>query len=354
VQKQLEELAGLTESGSVTPTGTNPGDLPIIGAIQGKYAERITASLAELLTSSAHETLEVYAVNESLPEDGYYTPDSATTGRLTTQYGNLDEFDASLVKKGTRASHRRAVGTDPRERPHPFGNDSTGYVGVPAAAAKVQWLDYERQTTQAATPDQTVAAEFGDVKLYDVETAPSGFDTRPFLVYDLPLANAGDVDAAVFDTYGNNRTDGEGDFAWGQVFRTDHEFRGDAVLSNGRLRITLDEGANTTSAERWDDTNSQWADVSLGSSDWHLFDIDLTHPGAAQVRARLTYSDGPELFELAAVLHRGWEDLQLYSPPDTQVPSGLQTRLDPIASSQVVDLNSERTLISRGVLRANG
>lgn len=62
-------------------------------------------------------------------------------------------------------------------------------------------------------------------------------------------------------------------------------------------------------------------------------------------------SSAGELFELAAVLHRGWDGLQLYSPSDSEIPDGLVNRLDPIAAAAIVDPQPERTLIDRKVLR---
>jgi hypothetical protein len=350
VRKQLSKLAGLDGSGDVTATGTRPGEFRIEGQFRGKYAELATTELTELLEADVLDTVVCYGVGDRTPEDGYYAPERGSNSRIRPQTPGALTFDGDLSKEGTRASHRRAVATNPKERPHPWGNDTTGDVGVPAAASKVQWVTFERDDTQAATADSTITAEFGDVDRFDVETPPSGFETRPSLAYDLPLAQAGNVDAAVFDTYGRPRTDVEGDFAWGQVFRSDHAFRGDIVIENGRLRLRLDEANNTLSAERY--TSGSWSDVSLNAAGWQLFDVDLRRPGAAQVRARLTFEDSTngDLFELACVLHRGWDDLLLYSPADLQVPGGLVTRLDPIAASTVIDPQPERTLIARSEL----
>jgi hypothetical protein len=351
VRRQLSKLAALEGAPAVEATGAEPGEFGVRGQFRGKHAERATTELTELLQADVLDAVALYGVGASTPADGYYTAERGTNSRLRPQTPGALSFEGDLTREGTRASHRRAVGTDPKQRPHPFGNATTAYVGVPAAASKVQWLDYERSQTTPATPDDTVAAEFGDVDRYDIGAAPSGYGDRPYLVYDLPLANAGDVDAAVFDTYGESRIDAEGDFAWGQVFRGDHVFDGDAVIENGRLRVTLDEAAQSTTAERY--TSGSWSPVSLGASDWQLYDVDLTHPGAAQVRARLAFEDATsgDLFELEAVLHRGWDDLQFYSPAGLSVPPGLQTLLDPIAAGSVIDPQPERALIARSELR---
>jgi len=353
VAKQLTKLAGLDGTGSVTATGTQPGGYRVDGQYKGKYAERATTELRELLEADALESVVLYGVGAPTPEDGYYTTEGGSTSRAAPQTPAVINFDGDLSKEGTRRSHCRAIRTDAKQRSHPWGNDTTGYVGIPATASKVQWLTYIQDDTQSATADDTVSAEFGDVDRFDVESAPSGFGDRPYLAYDVPYAEEGNTDAAVFDTHGDPRTDTDGDFAWTQVFKPDHNVQGDLLLSNGRLRVTLDEASNTLTAERWDDANSQWADVSLNAADWQLFDADLTHPGAAQVRARLTFenSTNGNLFDLAAVLHRGWEDLLLYSPDDLQVPSALVTRLDPIAAATVIDPQPERTLLDRSVLR---
>ena len=96
------------------------------------------------------------------------------------------------------------------------------------------------------------------------------------------------------------------------------------------------------------------SEIAIFSLERHRLSQLLERPGAAAVRVRLTFEDSSTggLFELAAVLHRGWDDLQLYSSPDKQVPSGLVTRLDAIASTRAVDPQPERTLIDREVLRA--
>jgi len=351
VRRRLSKLAGLESGAAVEATGTEPGEYRIDGQFRGKFAERATAELTELLEADVLDAVELYGVGASTPEDGYFQAERGTNSRPRPQTPGVVAFDGDLSKEGTRASQRRAVATDPKERPHPWGNDTAELVGVPAAATKVQWLDYERTQTESASPADTVTAEFGDVDRFDLAAAPTGFEDRPLLVFDLPLAESGNVDAAVFDTYGDARTDADGDFAWGQVFRSDHVFEGDAVLSNGRLRVTLDGDTNTLTAERY--ASGSWSAVSLGASDWQLFDVDLRHPGAAQVRARLTFEDSAsgDLFELEAVLHRGWSGLQFYSPDNLQVPSGLVTLLDPIASARVLDPQPERTLVPRSELR---
>jgi len=348
-QARLEALAGLDALGAVESTGQQPADLRLNGQYRGEYAEMLRTELRELASSPTKDALAWYAIGGGDPDAGYYTAESTSGGRLRPQADAITTFDVSLTQKGTRASHRRAIRPDPKERPHPWGNDTTEYVGVPAAAGKVQWLSRERDATAAATPVDTVTAEFGSVERYDVAASPASVGDRPYLVYDLPLSESGPVDAHVYDTYGRAEINADGDFAWQEVHRSDHVPRGILVIENGRLRLRLDE-TNGLAAERY--SAGSWAGVTLGTSDWRLFDADLRRPGAAQVRARLTFEDTTtgDLFELACVLPRGWADALFYSPADLQVPSGLVTRLDPIAATTVKDVQPERTLIERGTL----
>jgi len=351
-QARLEALAGLNALGAVETTGQQPADLRLDGQYRGEYAEMLRTELRELASSPTKDALAWYDTdaNTTDPDAGYYTTKSTSGGRLRPQATAITTFDVSLTRAATRGSHRRAVRIDPKERPHPFGNDTTELVGIPATAGKVQWLSRERTATAAATPTDTVTAEFGGVDRYDVTTSPAAVGDRPYLVYDLPLAESGAVDVHVYDTYGRAEIDADGDFAWQEVHRSDHVPRGVLVVETGRLRLRLNEATGLT-AERY--SAGSWSTVSLGTSDWQLFDVALRRPGAAQVRARLTFEDtaSGELFELAAVLSRGRDDALLYSPSGVQVPSGLVTRLTPIAATTVLDLQPERTLIERSELR---
>jgi len=119
--------------------------------------------------------------------------------------------------------------------------------------------------------------------------------------------------------------------------------------------VALREGAETRLDCYTDQAHDARGSAVCGPEErWirTVIDADLRRPGAAQVRARLTFEDTTtgDLFELAAVLPRGWADALFYSPADLQVPSGLVTRLDPIAATTVTDVQPERTLIERGTL----
>lgn len=364
-QRQVSQLAG-TETGApfVTPTGNDPGDLRLRGQYRGPYAERLNAELRELLGADAIDAVALYRVGNTTPEDGYYTPErNVDGGRVQPQTAGAVAFDARLVEKGDLGAFRRAVhagSVDARTISHDFGNATTGYVGVPATATHVTWAHNDLSTTQAASADDTVAAEFGDVDRFDIESAPAGVGTRPYLVYELDPADAGDVDAGVWDTYGDARVV-NGTCAWQAVYRSGHRFVGVPHVDTGRIRTDLDTSGGL-SAERWDDGTGSWTSVTLGTADWALDDVDLVRPGVAHVHVQLTFratadttdrSQG-DLYPLDAYWHRGWADVQ-FAIPETEsgpIPTDLVTYLDPIASDSVVNPLPNRTLIAREDLRA--
>ncbi|GAB6863217.1 hypothetical protein ACFR97_10285 [Haloplanus litoreus] len=351
---QNVETYGMLDGGSggVESVSSDPNQRTFDGVYGGQYAAKMATELAELAQGVDLGGIPIHGRPGQTPFDGYYVVESADVDPADARTDNLWNYSLTLRRKGTKAEYRVAAKTDPKERPHPFGNDTTELVAIPATADAIRWVSRDKTQQQAVGgPTATVSAELGDLSQFDVTNAP--YD-RPYLVYRIAYGAESPVDCRVWDTRRlANKLDGDGDLQWAKVFATSHDPVGALVADNGRLRVTLDEGANTLSAERWDDANGQWTSVPLGSSDWQLFDVDLTHPGAAQVRARLTFEDtsSGDLFEVELALHRGWDDLLLYSPADLQVPSGLVTRLEPIAASTVIDPQPKRTLIARQELR---
>lgn len=364
---EVATLAGISSLPAVEKTGSQADEITLAGAYRGRYADRLGTELRELLDADALDAVPFYGVNDTPPDEAYVTADRAEGGRVAPVSDAAAQFRGRLVAQGTRATHRRAVhaaAQSSRQISHDFGNSVVGYIGVPSSATKVKWVSNDTTARTTATADQTVAAEFGDVALYDVETAPTSPDVtgRPYLVYDLPYADEGDVDAGVWDTYGvSSKTDADGIVAWQRVFAAAHEFRGVPVIETGRLRTTLDTAAGLT-AERWDDGAGSWASVTLGTSDWVLDEVDLVRPGAAHVYAQLTFratadttdrSQG-DLYPLDAYWHRGWDDVQFAIPEGESgpIPSDLVTLLDPVAADTVINPRPDRTLLSREDLRA--
>jgi hypothetical protein len=367
-QRRIAALAGSeAATPSVAATGLQPGDLRLRGQYRGPLGERLATELRELLTADHIDQAVFYRVAANVPEAAYYSASESAGARVAPQTPAAVDFDGSLVEAGGLGDFRRAVHagpTDTRQVDHNFGNATVGYIGVPAAAGPVRWLSNDTTAQQPAAPDSTVSAEFGDVELFDIDAAPAAVGDRPYLVYDLPPTNAGDVDTVVFDTYGDAETrtiNGTDVFAWQAVYRSGHRFRGEAVIETGRIRTTLAPDADTITAERWDDATGTWSSVSLGTSDWVLDDADLVRPGPGHTRAQLTFratadtadaSQG-DRYRLDARYHRGWADVQFAIPGGESgpIPTDLVTLLDPIASDSVVNPAPNRTLLPRSDLR---
>lgn len=360
-RQRLSQLAAISGSGTVEPTGSEPGEFRVEGQFRGDAADMLAREVAELADSDAVDSVEVSSTGDAFANAGYYSVERIQSARFRPQQPKVADYAVRLAREGTRDSHRRAIlagSTSGRQVTHDFGNADVGYMGVPQTATDVRWVKYDITANQTVgSADATNEAEFGTVDLYDLETAP--YD-RPYLAYNLFYADAGNVDAAVFDTYGRTEFALENNFSWGQVFTASHEFTGVPVVETGVLRTTLE--AESLSAERWDDGAGAWSSVSLGTSDWVLDAVDLMRPGAAYTEAQLTFrasadttdaSQG-DLYRLNGYWHRGWDDVQ-FDIPDGEsgpIPSDLVTLLDPIASDRVVNPRPTRELVPREELRA--
>jgi hypothetical protein len=141
------------------------------------------------------------------------------------------------------------------------------------------------------------------------------------------------------------------------VYVTDHEYRGDIVIENGRIQLVIDRSTAPHDLTVAGYSSGSWQDVSLGTSDWRLADIDIREISPVSVRARTRWTDtgGSDTHSLDMALHRGWTRTQFFEPTDStgtliqsqQAPQGLVDRLDPIASTIRTDPDPRRGLIAR-------
>lgn len=354
-RKALDRLSQVDNLGSVSSTGSEPGDVSLDGQLRDDFAELLGTELRELLQAPGIEYLEYYAVDRETPDAGYYPADQNRGGRVQPQTGGVVTFDLELVREGTRGSHRRRIQTRPASVEHQFGTATDAPVGVPAAARDVHWLDSDGTTRAPASPATTLSAEFGSVALYRADQAPTG--DSPQLVYDLPHEHAGDVDAALFDTWNNPERDTQGRFAWQQVHAPDHEYRGEAIIENGLVQARIDLATDPHEVSVTGYTNGSWSTASLGSSPWRLAAIDIRDISPVAVRARTRWTDtsGAATHTLDMALHRGFTRFQFTEPTTAdgsliqsqQAPQGLVDRLDPIASAVRTDPDPRRGLIAR-------
>ena len=341
-----------------------PGSVRLAGSYRGDLADVMAREYEELHDADGYGAVPLFATEgESTDRDGYYVLEEADTAPAAPQSeGVLHSFSSRLELSGSRSSHFRAVEITVDAVDNPLGTTEEARIGVPAAATDslTRWYDYSANTLTDATPTETVATEFGDVALYDVASAPS--TTSAALVYDIPYAEQGKTDVRVWDDREtSSKTDAEDVVQWARVFITAHEYQGRPVVSNGRLRVLLDEDPTTQpglQAERWDDATSEWASVALapeGNPDgWALVDADLTHIGPAAVEAQLLFraDDGTQA-PLNARLSRGANTILFATPPNAPdaTPVSLREVVEPIASNRLQTAGESLGLRAREDIR---
>ncbi|WP_277540234.1 hypothetical protein [Haloarcula laminariae] len=336
-------------SGTVSTISTEPGTQTVKGYYVGKLAWKLAAELKQL--PALGSPLPVYGTRDP-DAQGYYAIESVQTNAAEAPVADwLQEYTISLTRGGGRSSNYRAVRTgDIYQADHPFGNETTGELAVPAPATDVQWLDEETGETATASLVTTRSAERDGIKVYDAWAAPF---QGPTLVYDLPYREEGEVDPRVWDERGvGSKTDADGTLQWQKVFSPAHDYAGERILDNGLYRLRFAPDGAGLSAERWDDGASSWTDQSLGASDWELSAVDVRRIGVERVDARVTFEDPTQSptasYPLSLSAKRGWTD-PLWAELDGEgaVPSGLVDLLSPIASEQIYDAVGEQGLVDR-------
>jgi len=388
---QLSEQGVLGSDAIVESVSSEAADLTLTGRYAyGRYHSELLATELEELADSTLGAVPLYGENTS--RSGYYQIGSAQVEPVHAGGRDIWEWTLSLTNVGTRQSQLQALETSPShpDPSHPFGNETTALVGIPAAARRVRAVDSTSSPTlrRNPSPTQTVETEFGRVELYDATTLSID---DPVYLYDVPKAETPAVDVRVYDTRGR-----EGKYidatsgrvrVWQAVYGQDHEFDGDVVLDSGRIRITLDDGS--FGAEEWNPdpaadqpgtglygdglysdgfyggTRGQWEPVSLPSydagdldTDWQPADIDLTHVGQACVAAQVEFeavagTNAGAIYALDIEVERGRDTLEVWPPESASdpIPDDLRALLSPIASKSVVDSGVEKSLVAREEVR---
>lgn len=352
---------GVITSGQPVAEGisSNPDDVQLEGEFRGEYAEEMAHELEDLVNNSNIDHAPFYRVDNDgnwlrSKEEGYYALKSASVSPSDPRGGSVNHYSwtVNVVRKGAPKEFWRGVAINEREIDHTFGNDLYGHVGVPAAAEKVIWWDKVTGARSIPTPVTTRSTAYGDVEIFDIDEVD--YESQ-HLLYWLDLHRDGRTDTAVWDDRGyDSKTDGNGIPQWFEVFDTSTQPEGAYVLTNGYLRVRLDDTAGTLTAEEWDDANSTWADVGLtqpaGTS---LFDADLIEISMMQARAQLTFDDNGTLFTLNAILDRG-RDAVLFHIPDGEngpIPTNIEDWIRPIASTTLVDPQPMKLVVPREEVR---
>jgi len=355
-RQQLQALLG-DDVGEVESVAPEPGERTLQQDYVDEYAAVRAKELAEL-ANGISQPLPLHATGTTSTVDAYVSASRASTSPIDPRgREQFQRAELTISEAGTRASHWRETCTSVVQVDHPFGTTQTAEVGVPAAASKVRWYNPRTGAREAVTVRATRVGKNRNVDVLHASDSTyyqPGNNLFPKAIYDIPYGEIGWTDPRVWDGRGNaNKEDANGRTQWQKVFSTDHVFTGKLYIENGLVRVIFDEPANSLTVEEWDTGTSSWTTVSQGASDWELFDVDLRRLGLGYVRARVEFRDPTAsptaYYRLSMRLGRGvtrpiWgNDVESGTP----VPSGLQTKLDPVASANIRDAQVEMGILSR-------
>jgi hypothetical protein len=358
VNQNLSRQSAVGGGGStVEEVSLEPGQQLLTGEFRGEYAPAMGEEVERLFRAPDIGAIPYYGDGVQTSADGYFALSDVSVEPPDPRSDISARFDGSMERKGTPETHWRAIETNPTTVDNDFVNTTTGEVAIPASASKVQWWDgvtsTESATVQATrTGWQSSIASTPDADVYDTEQ--SSF-SAPTLLYEVDYSDEAVCPTHVYDTRGNaDPFDADGVPQWDHVFVRDWPARGRIVLDNRFLRLYFDEPANSLNAEEY--SSGSWSSVGLGASDWQLWDLDLRRVGLARIDARVTFENTTDgsLYTLAMTLHRGQRVAQFYRTPNASsaTPSGLQTKLDPIASTSAIDPQAVKTLVARSEVQA--
>jgi hypothetical protein len=376
------QKTNLTERGvvdgdrpSVETVSSQPEQFTLQGGYRGVYAELMAEEFEELFSNNSIHSVAFYGLDEDgnrkeTQRDGYYQLKDVnrSPGDPRDDTKGYHKWDGRLTYKGGKKTHWRAIKTNPTDitSSNPYSSGGTDYVYAPATASKVRWFDPAGGSVSGATVQNTNATEFVDVDAYD--PGEPNF-SPPALVYEMPYQDEGKTDTKIWDTFGRTKDDttrvdpatkvGSAKVSgghlgvtnsWARVFDPSHEFEGNAIVSNARFRLRFNESANSMTAEEW--SSGSWSSVSLNSSNYELFDVDIVRAGDDRVEVQATWDDSGTLDYTDIVLHRGANRaLVLETTNAGAFPSDLQNKLNPIALDWDYTPIPERTLISRQKVR---
>ncbi|WP_134672590.1 hypothetical protein [Halorussus marinus] len=365
--QQLAELGLLDgDSAAVESLSSEAADLTLEG--QFRWGDEISPMLAgelEELADAGLSQLPLYQRGDGrYGNRGWYEAASADVEPLHANRRDVWSYTLNLTFVGTKANYFRAVKTNAWQTNHPWGNSVDALIGIPSSARKVRWVDRKSETVAPASAVETISGEPGDVALFDVMDGEAAIDAeKPTLIYETTYPDDVRVGVRLYDTTGNAAkfaNNGDGPRQWQIVHSTGHDIEAPVVLSNGVLRVTLDEFSSPNiTAERWDDSAGTWSSVDAvetagADTDWELYDIDITDLGMSDIRAQLEFEHPDQgLYDLNASLQTGRESVLFFIPENESesVPSGLQGWLDPIAAEWFLDPSQERTLVRRKEVR---
>ena len=213
-QQVLQALLG-SDVGNVEAIASDPDERVITVEYADDLAEVRAAELREL-TSSLSQPLPYHATSGTSLKARYVSASSSDVEPVDPRSEKYQRITLRVSDAGTPANSWRALACNPTQVDHPFGNDTSAPVGVPATASKVRWYDDETEATATPTVQTTRAAKGGDVDVLDATAAP--YDA-PEVIYEIDLGDIGWTDPRVWDDRGvSGPTDADGAVTWMKVW----------------------------------------------------------------------------------------------------------------------------------------
>jgi len=356
----IESLSGLdSDQPVVEALGISSGENSINATYSNPRAPVTSSEMEELLSASGFEHIPYYMpANPGQSGDGYIAVEDGSVQTASAHDTRVQSVSATFTRSGTRGDHRRQLKTNVSEvHRNEYGNEKTALVAIPATAGKRTWFKRKTRDREAVAVESTVEAEGGQLDLVDASAV--SMSPRYQLIYDVGYDEEWRTDITLWDDMGYASKDDAGVSyapAWMKVYRTGHEFEGVPVVDTGRLRLYLDE-ANGLSVEEYDSGTDSWSSTSLPTSDWELFDVDVTGISPVKVGAQCVFRNPTTTpsgeYALNLVARRGRSVVHWLTPDSVSdpVPDGLQDYLDPVADPAVLRPNNSLGLIAREEVR---
>jgi len=366
-QTQLAER-GLLSSGSVRveQVSNDAADLRLSGRIRPPIPEdkvqMVAQELSELIASDIGPLPLFDAEGDPRAESGYYEIADGDVEPLQADRREIFDYDLSLSRVGDRGGTFRGVRATEQTVSHPFGSDTGASVYIPDEVRKVRWYNRATEETQPATATGTVESQQGTLREYSL----GGVGDEMTLIYDVDLSV--DTTAAyVFEPPNNttNKIDGNDNRNWPIIYDPEHELSGESlcILSGQQLRVTMREPDPTTSpgvpalivAQRYDASQDQWQNVGIDNTNpWRPADVDLRSIGPQRLSAQVLFADdtGSDFaVNISVTLGANRATVLPAAGESGSMPSGLVTKLSPIARTSQTVARPVRTTVSQREVR---
>jgi len=357
---ELESLSGLdADAPIIEALGIQGGENSINATYSNERAPVTAQELEELLSASGFEHIPYYTPSDpGGAGDGYIAVEDGSVEAASVHDTRVQSVSGTFTRSGDRGNDRRSLTVEPAEvNRNDFGNQTEALVAIPSAAEKRTWYARENQEREAVVVESTVEAAGGSLDLVDASSV--SLSASHELVHDVAYDEEWRTDITLWDTYGYSAPDDpDAGYmpAWGKVYRTGHEYSGVPVVDTGRLRLSLDE-ANGLSVEEYDPGTDSWSSTSLPTSDWELFDVDVTGISPVKAAAQCVFRNPTTTpsgeYALNLVARRGRSVVHWLTPDSVSdpVPDGLVDYLDPVADPAMLRPNNSLGLIAREEVR---